>query len=88
MPENKIQDGPSNSWEKQDGHSNIQDEQEEKDRKWVINASDIPLKEAQEKLPAHGPNYAVVPKHPPILEGIISMEKTGQKMVKVEAEEL
>ena len=82
---NKIQGGHSNNQEKQDGHSNIQHEQEEKDRKWVINASDTLLTEVQEKLLAHGPNYAVVPKHPPIIEVITSVEKTCQKMVKGEA---
>ena len=85
---NKIQGGHSNIREKQDGHSNIQDEQEEKDKKWVINASNIPLTEEQEKLLAHGPNYAVVPQHPPIIEVITLVEKTCQKMVKEEPEEL
>ena len=42
----------------------------------------------QEKLLAHGPNYAVVPKHPPIIEVITLVEKTCQKMVKGEAEEM
>ena len=42
----------------------------------------------QEKLLAHGPNYAVVPRHPPIIEVITPVEKTCQNMVKGEAEEL
>ena len=85
---NKIQGGHSNYWEKQDGHSNIREEGGEKHQKWVINISDTPLTEAQEKLLAHGPNYAVVPKHPPTIEVITSIEKTCQNMVKGEAEEL
>ena len=78
---NKIQGGHSNYQQKQDGCSNIREEGEEKDQKWVINTSDTPLTEAQEKLLAHGPNYAVVPKHPPIIEVITSIEKTCQNMV-------
>ena len=81
----------SNNWEKQDGHSNIQDEQGEqhgKEDKFILNVSSTPLTEAQEKLLAHGPNYAVVPKHPPIIEVIISVEKTCQKLVKGEVEDL
>ena len=70
---NKIQGGHSNYCEKQDGHSNIR-EGEEKDQKWVINTSDTPLTEVQEKLLAHGPDYAVVPKHPPTIE-VITLRK-------------
>ena len=76
---------------KQDGHSNIREEGGEKHQKWVINISDTPLTEMQEKLLAHGPNlpnYAVVPKHPPTIEVITLIEKTCQNMVKGEAEEL
>ena len=87
---NKIQGGHSNYWQKQDSHSNIREEGEggEKHQKWVINTSDTPLTEMQEKLLAHGPDYAVVPKHPPTIEVIASIEKTCQNMVKGEAEEL
>ena len=40
------------------------------------------------KLLAHGPNYVVVPKHPPLTEVVTLVEKTCQKLVKEEAEEL
>ena len=66
---NKIQGGHSNYHEKQDGHSNVK-EGGEKQQKWVINTTDIPLTEAQESLLAHGPSYAVVPKPPPTIEVI------------------
>ena len=86
---NKIRGGHSNINEKQDGNSNIHDEQDDREeKKWAINGSSTPLTEAQEKLLAHGPNYAVVPKHPPVIEVITSFEKTCQKLVKGEAEEL
>ena len=88
---NKVQGDHSNYWEKQDGHSKIREEGEEggeKHQKWVINISDTPLTEVQEKLLAYGPNFAVVPKHPPTIDVITLIEKTCQNMVKYEAEEL
>ena len=33
--------------------------------KWVINLSDTPLTKDQTRLLAHGPNFAIIPKHPP-----------------------
>ena len=85
----KIQGGHLNYREKQDGCSNNNEgEDEEKQQKWVINTTDIPLIEAQESLLAHGPNYAVVPKHPPTIEIITAIERTCQNMAKGEVEEL
>ena len=40
-----------------------------------IDISSKPLTKAQEKLLAHGPNYAVVPKNPPIAEYISVIEQ-------------
>ena len=85
---NKIQGGHTNYQVKEDGHSNIREEGGEKHQKWVINISGTPLTEVQEKLLAHGPNHAVVPKYPPTIEVITLIEKTCQNMVKGEAEEL
>ena len=92
---NKIRGGHSNIHEKQDGHSNIQDKQGDhtvpsinKDKKWVINVSSTPLTEVQGKLLAHGPNYAVVPRHPHIIEVVTAVEQICQKLVKGKAEEL
>ena len=48
--------------------------------KWVINISSRPLSTAQESLLAHGPNFAVVPRGPPIVECIIEVEKVCQKL--------
>ena len=36
-------------------------------KKWVINISDKALTEEEEKLLAHGPNYAIVPRNPPVI---------------------
>ena len=34
-------------------------------RRWVKNLSSTPLTEAQFSLLAHGPNFAIAPRHPP-----------------------
>ena len=44
--------------------------------------------EAQEKLLAHGPNFAIIPRCPPIGEYIAAVEQTCQNMAQGEAEEL
>ena len=56
--------------------------------KWVINISGKPLTEAQEKLLAHGPNYAVVLRSPPITEYMAAIEQACSKLQQGEAEEL
>ena len=56
--------------------------------KWVINISSKPLTQAQEKLLAHGPNYAVVPRSPPITEYIAAIEQACSKLQQGEVEEL
>ena len=57
-------------------------------KKWVINLSDVPLTPTQEVVLAHGPNFAVTPKYPPILEYIASLEMACQKLNTNAAEEL
>ena len=52
--------------------------------KWVINISSKPLTQAQKKLLAHGPNYAVVPRSPPITEYIAAIEQACSKLQKGE----
>ena len=56
--------------------------------KWVINISGKPLTEAQEKLLAHGPNYAVVPRSPSITEYVVAIEQVCNKLQQGKAEEL
>ena len=56
--------------------------------RWVINMSKKPLMEAQENLLAHGPNFAITPRNPPIGEYIAAVEQTCQNMAQGEAEEL
>ena len=56
--------------------------------KWVINISSKPLTQAQEKLLAHGPNYAMVPRSPPITEYVAVIEQACSKLQQEEVEEL
>ena len=56
--------------------------------KWVINLSSSPLTQAQASLLAHGPGYAVTPKHPPYGDYIAAIEKACSTMEPNRAEEL
>ena len=55
--------------------------------KWVINISNIPLTTDQEKLLAHGPNYAVVPRELPIAQYVAAVENACTKLKEGKAEE-
>ena len=55
---------------------------------WVRNISKTPLTEAQECLLAHGPNFVIVPKEPPICEYIVATEKACKQLMQGKAEEL
>ena len=44
-------------------------------KKWVINLSNTPLTENQEKLLARGPKFVIKPKQPPVEEYITAIEK-------------
>ena len=56
--------------------------------KWVINLSSAPLLQAQASLLAHGPGYAVTPKHPLYGDYIVAIEKACSTMEPNSAEEL
>ena len=53
----------------------------------MINISSKPLTPDQEKLLAHGPNYAVVPKEPPITQYIAAVENACTKLEEGKVEE-
>ena len=55
--------------------------------KWVINISNTPLTAEQEKLLAHGPNYAIVPREPPIAQYVTAIENACTKLEEGKAEE-
>ena len=71
----------------QDTDTNKVQDQDQK-KKWVINLLDVPLTPTQEAVLAHGPNFAVTPKNPPIVEYITSLEVACQKLNTNTAEEL
>ena len=78
--------------QEQGGHSNKEDYLDqghtEKTKKWVINLSSIPLTKEQESLLAHGPNFAITPKRPPVGDYITNIEKACQSLDTNMAEEL
>ena len=71
-------------------HSTLQGSSplEEPSPKWVINLSSKPLTPAQRSVLAKGPNFAVIPKHPPNLEYITAIEAACTKLSQQDAEEL
>ena len=52
----------------------------DKVKKWVINLSSVPLTKDQEDLLAHGPNFVIIPKKPPLGEYITNIEKACQEL--------
>ena len=47
-----------------------------------------PLTEAQEKLLAHGPNFVITPRSPPVGEYTTAVVQTCQCLAQVEADEM
>ena len=76
------------------GHSNKEDHvksaqtSDTDSSKWVKNLSDTPLTEAQTRLLAHGPNYAIIPRNLAKEEYVASIEHACQKLKEGEAGEL
>ena len=64
------------------------DTDENKENIWVRNLSKTPLTNAQEKVLVRGPNFAIVPKEPPVIEYVVAIEKACQQLKQGEAEEL
>ena len=58
------------------------------DNNWVKNLSSTPLTPAQINVLSHGPNYAVVPKNPPVGEYIVAIENVCNQLPQGKAEEL
>ena len=56
--------------------------------RWVTNLSSKPLTQAQRSVLAKDPNFAVIPRHPPILEHIMAIESVHTKLGQQDAEEL
>ena len=64
------------------------DTDENKENIWVRNLSKTLLTNTQEKVLARGPNFAIVPKEPPVIEYVAAIEKACQQLKQGEAEEL
>ena len=56
------------------------DTDENKENIWVRNLSKTPLTNAQEKVLARGPNFAIVPKELPVIEYVAAIEKACQQL--------
>ena len=54
--------------------------------KWIINLSSKPLTQAQRSVLAKGPNFLVLPRHPPNLEYITAIESVCTKLGQKDAE--
>ena len=63
-------------------------QEKEKENIWVRNLSSTPLTEAQTKELAHGPNFAVVPRCPPVGEYIVAVEHACNYLQQGKAEEM
>ena len=55
--------------------------------KWVINITDKPLTEAEEKLLTSGPNFVVVPRNPPIIQYVAAVEQACTKLEEGKSDE-
>ena len=75
--EDQIQGGCSKH---QSDHSKEKEKGPDKVKKWVINLLSVPLTKDQEDLLAHGPNFAITPKKPPLGEYITNIEKACQSL--------
>ena len=73
---------------KSDQSNETTDTEEDKTSTCVKNLSNTPLTRTQEHLLAHGPKFAISPKHPPIGEYIVAIEQACSKLNQGEAEEL
>ena len=55
---------------------------------WVKNLSSTPLTQVQIKALAHGPNFAIVPRGPPVGEYIVAIENVCNQLQPGKVEEL
>ena len=66
----------------------VEREIEEEKNTWVKHLSSIPLTKDQIKALAHGPNYAIVSRSPPVGEYIVAIENACNQLQQGKAEEL
>ena len=58
-----------------------------RDNNWVNNLSSTPLTQEEEKALSNGPNYAIVPRTPPIGEYITTIENVCNQLEQGKVEE-
>ena len=63
-------------------------EETEEKNSWVKNLSSTPLSQDQIKALAHCPNFAIVPRSPPVGEYIVAIENVCNQLQQGKAEEL
>ena len=59
-----------------------------RENNWVKNLSSTPLTKEEEKILSNGPNYAIVPRVPPIGEYVTAIEQVCNQLEQGKAEEL
>ena len=82
---NNIHSG-KDGWSYPDSN-NQQQNNRQNNNKWVINISDKPLSADEKRLLAHGPNYAIVLKDPPIIQYVAAIENACTKLEEGQADE-
>ena len=68
--------------------NNKRDHKRDQGQKWVHNFSSTPLSEAQKKVLSRGPNFAILPRNPPVGEYIASIENACMKLKQGKADKL
>ena len=85
-----ISDLNSNSSNNSNTSNNERDQRPKKDQsqKWVHNLSSTPLTDAQMKILSRGPNFAILPRNPPVGKYIVSIENACMKLKPGKVDEL
>ena len=81
-----IKEGKTNGKNNPSNTNCVQDERRE--NTWVKNLSSKPLTQDQFKALAHSPNFAIVPRSPPVGEYIVAIENVCNQLQQGKAEEL
>ena len=68
--------------------NNTIDTEIRRENNWVKNLSSTPLTKEEEKILSNGPNYAIVPRMPPIGEYVTAIEQVCNQLEQGKAEEL
>ena len=74
----RVHIGNHNNFTRQNNISHAQDKRRE--NTWVKNLSNTPLTQDQTKALAYGPNFAIVPRSPPVGEYIVTIENVCNQL--------